>query len=75
LHHSLIKKQTMRKAFSILAVATILFGAQSCKKCGHCEVSGIKTSSTFCEKDDEATYKNAKSNCEGVGSAAKWITE
>jgi hypothetical protein len=65
----------MKGVLSILAVAAILFGAQSCKKCGHCEVNGFKTTVTYCEKDNEATYKNAKSNCENVGSAAKWVTE
>ena len=65
----------MKKVFTLLAVTGILFGAQSCKKCGHCEINGIKTSLTYCEKDNETVYKNQKSNCENIGSAAKWVTE
>ncbi len=47
----------MKKVFSILAVAAILVGAQSCKKsCVKCTVLGIATKT--CESDYDASKHN-----------------
>lgn len=63
----------MRKVFSALAVVAILVGAQSCKKCGQCEVSGTKSGVKYCEKDNQTVYDAAKLSCEAGGG--KWVTE
>ncbi|MDW8274154.1 MAG: hypothetical protein RMJ53_07995 [Chitinophagales bacterium] len=62
----------MKKLFSILVVSALLLGTQACKKCGQCEVSGVK-SGEICEKDKKDAYDAAKKACEDGGG--KWVTK
>lgn len=63
----------MKSLFSALAVVAILIGAQSCKKCGQCEVNGTKTGLEYCQKDNQTVYDAAKLSCESSGG--KWVTK
>lgn len=63
----------MKKALFFFAAAALVISIQSCKKCGQCEVGGVKDNVRFCEKDNQTAYDVAKASCDVRGG--KWVTK
>jgi hypothetical protein len=62
----------MKKVLLMLvAGAFISVSMISCKKCGHCDVSGV-TGTKYCEKDNKTAYDLYKSSCTAGGGT--WNT-